>query len=160
MGIVNFYQLSRSGMDDALDMLLSRALGQGWRVMIRAPDREALERQDTRLWLKPEDGFLPHGLEGTASDAGHPVLLGQGPAVNGAQGVFLLGAMAVDPVEAAQMERVWLLFDGADEDQVSKARVQWKAVVAAGLPAQYWNDASGRWEKKAESPAPSQPSSN
>ena len=27
------------------------------------------------------------------------------------------------------------------------------AVTAAGLAAQYWNDESGRWEKKAESAA-------
>jgi DNA polymerase III subunit chi len=155
VGTVNFYQLSRAGLDEALDMLLSRALQQGWRVMIRAPDRATLERLDAWLWLQPENGFLPHGLEGGGHEANQPVLLGQGAAVNGAQGIFLLGAMTIDMTEAAGMERVWLLFDGADEAQISSARVQWKAVAKTGLPAQYWNDASGRWEKKAETPVPS-----
>ncbi len=51
------------------------------------------------------------------------------------------------------MERVWLLFEDGDPAQVQAARAQWKAVVAAGLPAAYWADDTGRWVKKAESGA-------
>lgn len=153
MGVVNFYHLMRHGMDEVIDMLVPRALSQGWRVMIRSPDRGALERQDQRLWLYPEEGFLPHGLEGGAHDAEQPVLLGAGAAVNGAQAVLLMGPQEVAAEEARTLERVWLAFDGANEAQVQAARVQWKAVTSAGLAAQYWNDESGRWEKKAESAA-------
>ncbi len=155
MGIVNFYHLTRFSLDEVVTMLCDRALQQGWRVMVRDADRAALERLDGRLWLEPEDGFLPHGLAGGPQDADQPVLLGQGAVVNGACAVLLLRALPVDLAEAQAMERVWLLFEGADEAQVAAARVQWKAVTAAGLPAQYWADASGKWEKKAESPAPS-----
>ncbi|MBK6468678.1 MAG: DNA polymerase III subunit chi [Rhodobacter sp.] len=153
MGTVMFYHLTRSSVDEAVSMLLPRALAQGWRVMLRAADRIGLERLDKRLWLGPEDGFLPHGLEGGTNDADQPVLLGQGAAVNGARAVMLLGALKVDPQEAQAMERVWLLFEDGDETQVEAARTEWKAVTTAGLAAQYWNDASGRWEKKAESSA-------
>jgi DNA polymerase-3 subunit chi len=153
LGIVNFYQLTEHSMDQVIDMLVPKALDRGMRVMIRSPDRAALERQDTRLWLQPEDGFLPHGLEGGPHDRDQPVLLGAGAVVNGAQAVFLMGAQAVDVAEAAGMQRVWLAFEGGDDAQVQAARVQWKAVTAAGLEAQYWNDESGRWEKKAESAA-------
>jgi len=75
------------------------------------------------------------------------------PAANGAQALFLIGPQAVDATEAAGLERIWLVFDGREEAQVQAARLQWKAVTAAGLAAQYWNDESGRWEKKAESAA-------
>jgi len=153
VGIVNFYHLTRHGMDEVIDMLVPRAHAQGWRVMIRSPDRAVLDRQDQRLWLQPEDGFLPHGLEGGPQDRDQPVLLGAGAAVNGAQALFLIGPQAVDATEAAGLERIWLVFDGRDEAQVQAARLQWKAVTAAGLAAQYWNDESGRWEKKAESAA-------
>jgi DNA polymerase-3 subunit chi len=153
LGIVNFYHLTRHGMDEVIDMLVPKALDRGMRVMIRSPDRASLERQDSRLWLQPEDGFLPHGLEGGPHDVDQPVLLGSGAPVNGAQAVFLMGAQEVDVAEAAGMQRVWLAFEGGDDAQVQAARVQWKAVAAAGLEAQYWNDESGRWEKKAESAA-------
>lgn len=154
MGIVNFYHLTRFTVDEAVAMLCERALAQGWRVMVRGADRAVLERLDGLLWLGREDGFLPHGLEDGPQDADQPVLLGQGAPVNGACAVLLLGTLPVDPAEARAMERVWLLFEDADAAQVAAARVQWKAVTAAGLPAQYWADASGKWEKKAESLAP------
>src|SRR5690606_28695144 len=109
-------------------------------VMIRSPDRAALERQDQRLWLYPEEGFLPHGLEGGAHDAEQPVLLGAGPPVNGASALLLMGPQEVQPQEAQALERVWLAFEGRDERQLQAARLQWKAVAAAGLAAQYWND--------------------
>ncbi len=154
MGVVNFYHLTRFTADEVVDMLLSRAMGQGWRVFLRSPDRAALERQDTRLWLQPEDGFMPHGLQGGPQDADQPVLLGAGAVTNGAQAVLLLGAQVLDAAEVRAVERVWLVFDGNDQDQVALARAQWKRVMTEGLSAQYWNDGSGRWEKKAEHPPP------
>jgi DNA polymerase-3 subunit chi len=152
MGMVMFYHLTRSTIDEVVLTLAPKALAQGWRVMLRAPDRSTLERLDKQLWLAPNDAFLPHGLEGGPHDADQPLLLGQGAPTNGAQAILLVGALPIDPTEAAQMERIWLLFEGGDPDQVAAARIQWKAVTDAGLPAQYWNDASGQWEKKAQSP--------
>ncbi len=73
--------------------------------------------------------------------------------VNGAQALLLMGPQEVQPQEAQALERVWLAFEGRDERQLQAARIQWKAVTAAGLAAQYWNDESGRWEEKAESAA-------
>ena len=153
MGTVNFYHLSRHRLDETVRMLVARALEQDWKVMLRGTDRAALERLDEVLWLEPEDGFLPHGMEGGPQDAGQPVLLGLGAALPGTRAVLLTGGAAVDPEEARAMERVWLLFEDADPAQVQAARAQWKAVVAAGLPAAYWADETGRWVKKAESGA-------
>jgi len=154
MGMVMFYHLTRSTVDEVALMLAQKALEQGWRVMLRAADRPTLERLDKQLWLGPDDAFLPHGLEGGPHDADQPLLLGQGAPINGARAILLVGSLPIDPVEAAQMERIWLLFEDGDPDQVAAARTQWKAITDAGLPAQYWNDASGKWEKKAQSPKP------
>ena len=151
MGAVKFYHLTQRRLDQAARELLEAALRQGWRVMLRGPDRAQLDRLDLALWQEPEDGFLAHGVEGGPADADQPVLLGQGAAVNGARAVMLLAGCKVDPAEAAAMERVWLLFEGADDAQMQAARAEWKSVTAAGMVAEYWSDASGRWEKKAES---------
>lgn len=150
MGVVMFYHLTRSAPEETLSSLLPRALAQGWRVMVRGTDRAALERLDTRLWVDEGQPFLPHGLEGGRHDADQPVLLGQGPIANAAQGLFLIDGAETTADEARGLERVWLLFDGADGAQLSAARAKWKALTEAGLPAQYWSEESGRWEKKAE----------
>lgn len=151
MGVVMFYHLTRSGVDETLGVLLARALGQGWRVMVRGTEAAALERLDTHLWQgQGEDGFLPHGLQGGPHDAEQPVLLGTGEIVNGAKGLFLIDGAGVTVAEASGLERVWLLFDGSDGGQLSAARVKWKTLTDAGVPAQYWSEESGRWEKKVE----------
>lgn len=150
MGVVMFYHLTRSSADETLMMLLPRALRQGWRVMVRSRDADALARLDAQLWLTEADPFLPHGLQGGPHDADQPVLIGTGPIANGASGLFLLDGAETTPEEARPLERVWLLFDGGDGAQLAAARQKWKALTEAGLPAQYWSEESGRWEKKAE----------
>lgn len=155
MAQVNFYHLTRAPLHEAASALLERAVKQGWRVMLRgaadAQGRAALERLDEQLRLYPEESFLPHGIEGGAADAAQPVLLGQGPVVNGANALMLLAGAPVVAAEAQEMERVWLLFEGGDEAQVMAARAEWRAVVGAGHVAQYWSDESGRWEMKTAS---------
>jgi DNA polymerase III subunit chi len=153
MGMVMFYHLTRSLPEAVLGRLLPRALSQGWRVMVRGTDASALDRLDAQLWLAGgDDDFLPHGREGGPDDRNQPVLLGKGQAVNGARVLALLDGAGVTDAETAAMERVWVLFDGADERHTAAARVQWKAMTAAGHAAQYWSEAGGTWEKKAQSP--------
>lgn len=154
MGTVMFFQLLRSSPADTLAVNLPRALGQGWRVMLRGTDPVALDRLDGQLWLVGgDDSFLPHGVEGGPHDADQPVLLGQGGPVNGAKVLALLDGAAATDAEIAAMERVWVLFDGNDQDRLQAARGQWKAMTSAGHAAQYWSEETGRWEKKAESAA-------
>jgi DNA polymerase-3 subunit chi len=152
MGTAMFYHLTRSGPEEVLALILPRALSAGWRVMIRSPDAARCDRIDSKLWLEPEESFLPHGLAGGPQDADQPVLIGSGAAVNGAQGVFLLDGAAPLPGEEA-LERLWVLFDGADPAAVQSARGLWSALTGRGMAAQYWSEETGRWVMKTEKPA-------
>ncbi|MEO6300592.1 MAG: DNA polymerase III subunit chi [Paracoccaceae bacterium] len=148
-----FYHLTRSGFDDLVTTLLTRALGQEWRVFLRSPDKGVLAHLDTKLWTTAEDGFLPHGLQGGDYDAKQPVLLGSGSIANDAKGLVLLNGASVDRAEVTGLERIWLLFDGADEAAVQAARAQWSLLTGWGLAAQYWADETGTWVKKVEKAA-------
>ncbi len=151
MGAVMFYHLTQRPLVDTLRMLLEKSLANGWRVSVRGTDRAALEALDVALWVGPKEDFLPHGLAGGAQDALQPVLLGTDAAnTNAAQCIMAVQSAAITPEEVEAMERVCILFDGYDEAQLTHARGQWKALTAAGVPAQYWSEGSGRWEKKAE----------
>ncbi len=152
MGTVMFFHLIQSAPADTLAINAPRALGQGWRVMVRGTKLAGLEELDGHLWLKGGDeSFLPHGLEGGPHDAEQPVLLGLGQPVNGAKVLALVDGAEATDAEISAMERVWVLFDGNDPDRLQAARGQWKAMTTAGHAAQYWSEESGRWEKKAES---------
>lgn len=148
-----FYHLTRSGLAETVGTIVTRALGQGWRVMLRCPDEGLAHRLDEALWL-PEEGFLPHArATGGAADARQPVLIGPGRAVNGARGLILVAGAEVEPEDLPGLDRVWVLFDGGDEAAVAHARDQWRTLTGQGLAAQYWTDETGAWAKKSERPA-------
>jgi DNA polymerase III subunit chi len=150
VGIVLFYHLTRSAAAETARPLLRRALGEGWRVMIRSPDPARVGHLEANLWLGPEDDFLPHGCEGGPHDADQPILIGAGPIANAAQVLMLLDGAEPLEGEVAALERTWILFDGNDPAQLDAARGQWKALTDTGQSAQYWSEEGGRWEKKAE----------
>jgi len=148
MGAAYFYHLTDSPLDVTLPMLIGKARGAGWRVLVRG-EAGLLSRIDDLLWQRPEDGFLPHGMAGGAHDAEQPVLLGDASADGFACVMSVTGA-AVTAEEVSAAERVCILFDGHDGDAVAHARTQWKALTDAGCAAQYWAQDGGKWVKKAE----------
>jgi DNA polymerase-3 subunit chi len=48
------------------------------------------------------------------------------------------------------LHRIWVLFDGSDDQAVAKARQSWTLFTGWGLAAQYWSDEGGTWVKKSE----------
>ena len=129
MGEAYFYHLTRAPLEQTLPVLLTRALGAGWRVAVRARDTARLEWLDDKLWLGPEDDFLPHGLAGGEHDAIQPVLLTTGAAANDPACVMTIDGAEISAGEVQALERVCILFDGNDESAVQAARVQWKTCL-------------------------------
>lgn len=150
MGAAYFYHLTRNPLEQTLPVLLGKAREAGWRIAVRGREQARMEWLDDRLWLGPEEGFLPHGLAGGPHDAAQPILLTTGAAANDPACLMAVDGADVAPDEVARMERVCILFDGNDEAALNRARSQWKALTDAGCAAQYWSEESGRWEKKAE----------
>lgn len=151
MGAAYFYHLTRGPVEVTLPMLLGKAMGAGWRVAVRGRDPARIAWLDEKLWLGPEEGFLPHGIAGKPHEADQPVLLTTGAELpNGATCLMSVDGADVTPEEVASLDRVCVLFDGNDASALDVARGQWKALTDAGCAAQYWSEESGRWEKKAE----------
>ncbi|MDH3262415.1 MAG: DNA polymerase III subunit chi [Paracoccaceae bacterium] len=151
MGAAYFYHLTQRPLEAALPVLIERALAQGWRVAVRGTDQKRMDWLDKKLWLGPDEQFIPHGLAGGPHDALQPVLLTTAAgAPNGAACLMAVDGAEVAPEEARALERVCVLFDGGDAAAVERARSQWKALTEAGVPAQYWAEEGGRWQKKAE----------
>lgn len=150
MGAAFFYHLTRRPLEATLPLLLEKSLAAGWRVAVRGVEEGRLDWLDEKLWLGPEEGFLPHGRAGGPHDAVQPVLLTSGAAGNDPQCLMSVDGAGVAFEEVQALERVCILFDGHDDRAVQQARGQWKALTSAGCAAQYWSEESGRWEKKAE----------
>jgi DNA polymerase III subunit chi len=157
MGVVMFYHLTHSAVEDTLPMLLGKSLQAGWRVAVRGTDPARMQALDLHLWQGEDVGFLPHGLAGGEWDADQPVLLTcAAETPNRAACLIALDGAEIATDEAAGLERVCVIFDGNDPSALAQARGQWKGVTAAGVAAQYWSEETGRWQKKAERPAASE----
>ncbi|MBT9383227.1 DNA polymerase III subunit chi [Pseudooceanicola sp. CBS1P-1] len=151
MGQVYFYHLTRSSVDGALQALLPRALQAGWRVAVRGREAERLDWLDQKLWLGPDETFLPHGRDSAPHAQLQPILLTQGVPANEPDCLMAIDGADLTPQEIAPLKRACILFDGRDEAATAHARIQWKALTGAGCAAIYWSEESGRWEKKAQS---------
>src|SRR5581483_5908871 len=145
---VRFYHLERRRLDDALPSLLEQALAEGARVVVEAPSGELVEALDERLWTYSDDAFLPHGSARDGDLEAQPIVLttaAENPN-NAAWRVLVGGAQALPALSGAALERLILLFDGADPDARAAARAQWTEVKAAGFAPSYWReDDTGHW---------------
>ncbi len=151
MGEVHFYHLTRQRVEEALPLLLRRALGEGWRIAVRGRDIERLRFLDEKLWLGPQEGFLPHGLAGGAHDARQPVLLvPEGDAAaNRPDCLMALDGADVLAEEASELRRACVVFDAGEADQLGAARTLWSRLADARVPIRYWSQESGAWRSEA-----------
>ncbi len=151
MGAAYFYHLTDGPLEATLPVLLGKARQAGWRVVVRGPDAARMDWLDDRLWLGPEEAFLPHGRAGTGFDADQPILLTtEADVPNGAACLMSVDGAEVSAEDVGRMERTCILFDGNDPAAVARARDQWKALAEAECSLQYWAREGGRWTKKSE----------
>ena len=153
MGAVYFYHLTETPLDQTLPMLVGKARGAGWRVLVRGRREDLLNRLDEALWAGHPTSFLPHGMAGGAHDAVQPVLLGIDITADGFDCLMSIDGAAITPAEVGLSQRSCILFDGYDDAALNHARGQWKMLSDAGCQAQYWAQVDGSWVKKAESGA-------
>lgn len=145
-----FYHLHRQPLERVLPQLLEKSFERGWRVIVQGSSEERIDALDSHLWTYNERSFLPHGTWREAEVAEQPILLtinDNNP--NAAKVRFLIDGAPV-PDNAAQYDRIVLLFDGEDDEALGAARDTWKRVKADGHDATYWQtDENGRWVKMA-----------
>jgi DNA polymerase-3 subunit chi len=154
MSEIHFYHLQIHPLDRALPKLLEKSLERDWHVCLQMRTPEKCAALNELLWNVGEDGFLPHGTAEDGDVEFQPIYLTMGSEnPNGAQIRFFVECAQIAPALAASAEpyeRLVIMFDGNDENELNDARAQWKALKDAGLPMSYFQQTeSGGWEKKA-----------
>jgi DNA polymerase-3 subunit chi len=149
---VQFYHLEQRSAEQALPALVEEAFARGGNIVIEATERELLERLDERLWTYSDECFLPHAIAGEGADRLQPILLTlarDNP--NGAKVRFMLGGAKAEPSLTSTnpaYERLVILFNGSDEQEIAAARAHWTELKAAGRSISYWRQGEGgAWEK-------------
>ncbi|HET7413513.1 MAG TPA: DNA polymerase III subunit chi [Pararhizobium sp.] len=145
---VLFYHLTDSRLEDALPPLLEKSLERGWHVVVQTGSEERRDALDAHLWTYRDGSFLPHGTDVARHAERQPVVLSAADGnPNGATVRFLVDG--APPPDLSAYERVVFMFDGHDQPQLEDARAHWKRLKEDGLTLTYWQQTSGRWERKA-----------
>ncbi len=154
MAEIWFYQLERTGLEETLPPLLEKVMEKGWRAVVRASSPQRLDALDGRLWSYRQEGFLAHGKAGHDHDADQPILLTMGnDNPNGAQALIICDNAGFEELTTGNdvaFERTMILFSGADDEALKRAREWWKMAKDAGHTIAYWEQGKqGGWEKRA-----------
>lgn len=156
---VDFYHLSQSDLETALMMLLKKTIAAGKTGLILCPT-PAAAALDAALWSHDPASWLPHGVDNVPQvpqDAPQavspiaPIWISTDPAKNPINAPFAFLVHGQEPENIDGFERVFNLFDGRSEAQITGARAQWKAWGDnAGLALSYYAQGDdGRWQKNA-----------
>ena len=149
-----FYHLQRQPLDRALPALIEKALARGWKVALQGDEAARLDVLDELLWTYSKDSFVAHGKAGDGDAARQAVYLTLGTEnPNGAALRLFVGktvpGAALGAAAAPGYERAVVLFDGNDEDELTHARTQWKALKDGGFSLAYWQQGErGGWDRK------------
>jgi|TARA_R110002126_G_scaffold13118_4_gene57070 DNA polymerase-3 subunit chi len=150
---IRFYHLQQHSLDQALPLLLRKALDNGKRILVRLADEARIESLSDAIWSYKENGFIPHGAANDENSAAQPVLLtATAENVNKAD-MLVLTSGCTNGEESTALDDFSLcceMFSGQDAHEVAAARMRWKAYKEAGHNLTYWQQTErGGWEKKA-----------
>jgi DNA polymerase III subunit chi len=145
---IRFYHLERQGIEQALPGLISKALENGHRIIVKTANENEMQRLNEHLWIYNPNSFIPHGTRKDAYPEKQPVLLTtQDENLNNADVLILTHG-----VESAQQGNFKLcceMLDGRDSEVVSTARLRWQKYKDEGFAVTYWQQGDKGWEKKS-----------
>ncbi len=147
MADIGFYHLTRTGLLAALPPLLGRTLAAGEKALVLCAS-EQLAAIDEALWLSQHPDWLPHGTAATPHSEWQPIFITD-VEINPAAAKFLFLTAGAAPADFSAYARVFDLFDGNDDFQVSAARGRWKLAKDGGHKLTYWKQGEAGWEKSA-----------
>jgi DNA polymerase III subunit chi len=103
--------------------LAAKAMAQGKRTLVYAPDAELAQRIDRLMWTWPATGFLPHCAANDPLAAETPVLIAGEP---GPECDILLNLSAECPPLFERYDRVLEIVSTEEEERrVGRARYAW-----------------------------------
>ena len=154
---IAFYHHSTTKIEQTLPVLLERTLARGWRAVVQFTQMDMLQKYDEALWAYRAESFLPHGGNQDSDVQSLPIYLtitDDNP--NQADIRFFLQCAEVFPLMAGHSTpktRAALMFDGADDTELSSARAQWKMLKDAGFELVYYQQSEGgKWHEKFREP--------
>jgi len=129
--------------------LVERSLARDWRVVLQFTRQDSLEMIDTKLWTFSDSSFMAHSHEEDEFMHLQPVFLTLDAQLNPNVAHIRFCCEGAHCPDFQLYQRLVVMFDGHDEEQLEKARIRWRDFKASGEDVTYWQQKiGGGWEKK------------
>lgn len=147
---IRFYHLQTQTIEQALPVILSKALAGSRKAVVRLADERDVVHFDELLWTYSPESFLPHGTKQDDHAERQPVFLTCGSDNPAGADMLALWNIQTVPENIGSFSLCCDFLDGRNEDSVAAARLRWKTYKEAGHTITYWQQtATGGWEQKA-----------
>lgn len=148
---VSFYHLTQGDLDKSVAKLLEKVYEANHRSVLCVKTEDDITHFNKLLWTFSSLAFLPHGSAQDGDPTQQPVYLTTTPeAPNNATILATVNAETI--VDTGLFKRCLDIFNGHDNDAVTKARQRWTQFKDAGHTLTYWKqDEAGRWYQEASS---------
>ena len=150
---IQFYHLLHTPLEVALPSLLQKALTAGHRITLHSGDAAQLRHISDAMWRREGQNFLPHGSSNDGHSAMQPIFLTSNFENPNSADILVIidGTSAPMPTS---YNKILDLFDGRDEEAVTRARTRWAGYKTQGFALQYIRQhPGGGWKTEAEAAA-------
>lgn len=147
---IDFYQLASDQTDELAAQLAEKCHTTGKKLVIYAP-KQLCEAISRALWVLRDLSFLAHGIDGGDGAEFAKIWICSKTEENPIAAEFAMTVAAIELPDMARFERVFVLFNGKDEQMLQTAREQWKSYthMFQGRCRYFAKTDDGRWEQKA-----------
>ncbi len=145
---IRFYHLERQSLEQILPSLVTKALSNDHRIIIKTADDAQTQHLNNHLWSFDQNSFLPHGTKKEGHAEHQPVwITSEEENPNNADVLILTGGATTENMK--EFTLCCEMLNGNDSEAVTAARAQWKIYKEAGHEITYWQQGAKGWEKKS-----------
>ena len=150
MSRIDFYHLQTSSLDQALPKLVLKAYETGKKIKIQIGNELRVDFINALLWTFDEESFIAHGTKKDGMADMQPVYISaDNDNPNNATFLFLADGADLLPDNMHLFDRIFYLFDGHNENELTKARSAWKMCTQENTERHYWQqNTQAKWEEK------------
>ena len=146
---IRFYHLQKQSLDQALPLILEKALEKGHRILVKCANDDQMNELDKALWSYKNTSFLAHGTQTDDLPDQQPIILNcNDDNPNDADLLVLTGGTQSGDLDDFKL--CCDMFDGNVDEELSAARSRWKQLSDTDHDITYWQQTdTGGWNKKA-----------
>ena len=144
---INFYQVKKTHVYNALFYLVRKSIEQNKRVLIQTRSIEMTKEIDEFLWSYDLSSFVPHNKLGDEDTSFSPIFItNEQNDVKDYQYLFIMSNFKYSIAEICKFERTFVLFNNNDTEFLKATRTLWTDLDNFDGERRFWVEEQNGWK--------------